>query len=147
GGSIHGGCRKTGRWSVGLDRGNLLRTRSIEAGNLECPDRSRLDIDHANLVIVRVGHIQALSSHAQTAGLIEAGRFVPAAGLAVAGEGLDCESVGVAELDLVVVGIGDEELASAVGQDGGRKQGRGTETGRVAPGITPWSSHRSGRAR
>ncbi len=80
-------------------------------------------------MIVRVGHIQALSSHAQTAGLIEAGRFVPAAGLAVAGEGLDCESVGVAELDLVDVGIGDEELASALGQAGGRKQGRGTETG------------------
>ena len=80
-------------------------------------------------MIVRVGHIQAVSSHAQTAGLIEAGRFVPAAGLAVAGEGLDCESVGVAELDLVVVGIGDEELASAVGQAGGRKQGRGAETG------------------
>src|SRR5208283_3752684 len=34
GGLIHGGCRKTGRWSVGLDRGNLLRPRSIEASNL-----------------------------------------------------------------------------------------------------------------
>src|SRR5271157_5654345 len=105
-----------GRWSVGLDRGNLLRPRSIEASNLERPDRSRLDIDHANLVIVRVGHIQAVSSHAQTAGLIEAGRIVLAAGLAVARERLDCEGTGVANLDLVVVGIGDEELAGAVGQ-------------------------------
>ena len=67
-------------------------------------------------MIVRVGHIQALSSHAQTAGLIEAGRFVPAAGFAVAGERLDCEGIGIADLDLVVVGIGDEELAAAVGQ-------------------------------
>src|SRR5271157_707806 len=106
-----------GGWPVGLDRGNLMRPRSSEASNLERPDSSRLDIDHANLVIVRVGHIQVVSSHAQTAGLIEAGRIVLAAGLAVAGERLDCLGSGVANLDLVVVGIGDEELAAAVGQD------------------------------
>src|SRR5208337_4702364 len=105
-----------GRWSVGQVRGNLLRPRSIEASNLERPERSRLDIDHANLVIVRVGHIEAVSSHAQTARLIEAGRIVLAAGLAVARERLDCEGTGVANLDLVVVGIGDEKLAGAVGQ-------------------------------
>ncbi len=29
----------------------------------------------------------------------------------------------------------------------GKKSDRGAEKGRVAPGITPWSSHRSGRAR
>src|SRR5271157_1300416 len=103
--------------SPGLRRRNpFARVGNAHTGDLERPDRSRIDIDHANLVIVRVGHIQAVSSHAQTAGLIEAGRFVPAARLAVAGERLDCEGLGVADLDLVVVGIGDEELAAAVGQ-------------------------------
>ncbi len=100
---------------LGGESGNLLRPRGIEASNLERSDRSRLDIDHADLVIVGVGHIEAVSSHAQTAGLIEAGRIVLAAGLAVAGERLDCEGIGVADLDLVVVGIGDEKLAAAVG--------------------------------
>ena len=82
---------------------------------LQGPDVTGLEVDHPDLVVVGVGHVEAGPGDAQAAGLIEAGRVVLAAGLAVAGQGLHGAGLGVGDLDLVVVGVGDEELAVAVG--------------------------------